>query len=333
MGAYQQSRYGGRRFARKVFLVLVTPVLAGAMGPCKTASELRDSFYRGIALHRQAEFRGRRKALRTTIKGNADRSVAPQPPADLFEKVKYPAPLGENVAYVSPVRIGAKRPAIVWIDGGFDWGIDDSAWQPAPRSNDQSARGFREAGVVVMLPALRGSNENPGNNECFLGEVDDILAAADFVGARADVDPDRVYLGGHSTGGTLVLLAAASTDRFRAVFSFAPVGDARQYGEAGCLPETISDEEILLRAPIAFMNQITTTTFVISGIADGADIFPYLKENVGRAPVGFFLLAGGDHFNILAPGIESIAQAILHDTGDAATNIRLTEEELRNGKK
>ncbi len=36
------------------------------------------------------------------------------------------------------------------------------------------------------------------------------------------MDPARIYLGGHSTGGTLVLLVAASTDRFRRVLLRTP---------------------------------------------------------------------------------------------------------------
>ena len=44
------------------------------------------------------------------------------------------------------------------------------------------------------------------------------------------VDPDQIYLGGHSTGGTLALLVAESTDRFRAIFSFGPVANMRNYG-------------------------------------------------------------------------------------------------------
>ncbi len=83
----------------------------------------------------------------------------------------YDAPLGRNVAYVTPVKAATKRPAMLWIAGGMDFGIGSETWEPAPRSNDQSARAFRERGLVLMRPSLRGSNENPGKNECFLGEV------------------------------------------------------------------------------------------------------------------------------------------------------------------
>lgn len=260
---------------------------------------------------------GLRARLRTKLTGGqTDHTPAPQPPAGVLEKVSYEAPLGKNVAYVSPVKAGAKRPAIVWIAGGMDWGIGASAWEPAPHDNDQSARAFREAGIVLMLPSLRGSNENPGHNECFLGEVDDILAAADFLAKRPDVDASRLYLGGHSTGGTMVLLAAESTDRFRSVFAFGPVADPRQYGEGGCLPANVSDLEAVPRAPLNFLRDIRTPTFVIEGARSGnAGAFPMLKQAKGRAPVEFRLIPEADHFTALAAASELLASQILADTG------------------
>jgi acetyl esterase/lipase len=235
--------------------------------------------------------------------------------------VTYPAPLGANVAYVTPARSGPKRPAVVWIGGGLDWSIGDLAWRPAPREDDRSARAFREAGLVLMLPALRGSNENPGKNECFLGEVDDLLAAAEHLAAREDVDPARVYLAGHATGATLALLAAASSDRFRAVFAFGPVADARQYGTVtggGCLPAEAHPEELVLRAPVNFVGSIRTPTFVFEGgTGGGAEAFETLRAAASSA-VSFAVVPGVDSKSILAPGTETIARAILAGQVDEA---------------
>ena len=55
------------------------------------------------------------------------------------------------------------------------------------------------------------------------------MAAADYLVRDSSVDPKRFYLGGHSTGGTLALLVAECTDRFRGVFSFGPVSDVSGY--------------------------------------------------------------------------------------------------------
>ncbi len=250
----------------------------------------------------------------TEVFSEVERAPAPSPPSALFERVHYPAPLGDNVAYVTPVRGEERGPAIVWIAGGFDWGIGSEVWSSPPRSNDQTAGVFREAGVVLMRPSLRGSNENPGRNECFLGEVDDVIAAGRYLASRPDVDPERVYLGGHSTGGTLVLLAAASTDRFRAVVAFGPVADPREYGDGGCMSPTQEGAEARLRNPTEFLDQIRTPTLVIEGLMGGnAMSFSALEAARGNAPVQLLIVPGTDHFGVLAPVSELLAQAIIDD--------------------
>lgn len=266
-----------------------------------------------------------RKGFKTEIFYPTTSGPAPEPPADVFTLIRYDAPLGKNAAYVTPLHDGPKRPAIVWIAGGFDWNVDESAWTPAPRHNDQSASAFREAGLVLMLPSLRGSGDNPGKNECFLGEVDDILAAADFLAKRPDVDPQRIYLGGHSTGGTLALLAAASTDRFRAVFAFGPAEDPRGYDE--CIPLDAPLMEAKLRAPTWFVQEITTPTFIIEGEEGGNGPYDELQEARGSAPITVLMVPGANHFNVLRPGSELVARAILSDVSPTPS-IKLTADAI-----
>lgn len=256
----------------------------------------------------------RRKGLKTGILGTRDESAIEEPPEGVLETVHYPAQLGSNVAYITPVKPGPRRPAILWIAGGFVFGVSSTAWAEAGREDDQSARQFREAGIVTMYPGLRGASQNPGQPECFLGEVDDVLRAADFLAQRPDVDPKRIYLGGHSTGGTMALLAAASSDRFRAVFSLGPVADVRQYGRSGCLTATVSDAEALVRAPTDSLYSIVSPTYVIEGAKGNVMAFPMLKRRMGKAPITFVEVPGATHFTNIAPACETIAQAILKDT-------------------
>ena len=43
----------------------------------------------------------------------------------------------------------------------------------------------------MLFPSLRGGNQNPGVKEGFFGEVDDLLAAANFLAKQGFVDPNR----------------------------------------------------------------------------------------------------------------------------------------------
>jgi len=116
-----------------------------------------------------------------------------------------------------------------------------------------------------MYPSLRGGNDNPGFKESFLGEVDDVLAAADFLASQPGIDPNRIYLGGHSTGGTLALLTAESTNKFRAVFSLGPVDDIRGYGTEFIFFDHRNSAELEPRSPANWLYSIQNPTFVIEG--------------------------------------------------------------------
>src|SRR5437879_5106436 len=122
----------------------------------------------------------------------------PKPPPAVFKIVHFNSPAGKLAAYLSPdPKDGKKHSAIVWITGGDCNTIDQGCWREGPPQNDQSASAYRKAGIVMMFPSLRGGNDNPGPKEGFFGEVDDVLAAAEFLRKQPFVDPDRIYLGGH----------------------------------------------------------------------------------------------------------------------------------------
>jgi acetyl esterase/lipase len=254
----------------------------------------------------------------------------PEPPPRLFRKVQYVSPAGKLGAYLSPnPGDGKKHPAILWITGGDCNTVDDSIWKPAPRDNDQTASAFREAGILMMFPSLRGGNDNPGVREGFFGEVDDVLAAADYL-ARVDyVDPRRIYLGGHSTGGTLVLLVAASTDRLRAVFSFGPVEDVHGYGRQYCPFNPSNPREYALRSPGRWLHSVKCPTFVFEGTEEPGNLrsLQALAAASHNPLVHTYPVRGANHFSILYPVTRLIARKVLRDEGPA-TNLAFTEEEL-----
>lgn len=274
-------------------------------------------------------FEARQGFKTVLLRNDHEIGAPPTPPATIFTLVKYPSPAGKLSAYVSPAPVdGKKHPAIIWLVGGFGNGIDENDWQKGPAENDQSASVFREAGLLMMYPSLRGGNDNPGCKEGFYGEVEDVMAAADFLSRLDYIDADRIYLGGHSTGGTLALLVAESTNRFRAVFAFGPVSDVKGYG-AAYLPFELNVRELELRAPINWLGAIKTPTYVFEGALPHGNISSLraMAKANQNAQVQFHPVGAVDHFSIIQPVSRLIAAKILADDAPQA-NIHFTDQEL-----
>ncbi len=269
------------------------------------------------------------KLARPANKGKA----AAVPPPELFSVVRYDAQPGKLVAYLSPdPQDGKRHPAIIWITGGDCNSIGRECWKEGPPQFDQSASEYRKAGMVMMFPALRGGNDNPGAEEWFLGEVDDVLDTLKFLRQQPYVDPDRIYLGGHSTGGTLALLAAESTDDFRAVFAFGPVADPSgypaEYNPFGSSnPKDFDPKEAELRAPGRWLESIHTPVFVIDGTFGNFEELQSMRNSSKNPNLHYLAVQGTDHFRLLPPTNRLIAERILRDSGPEC-NLTFTEEEL-----
>lgn len=277
-----------------------------------------------------------RTKFKTTISGAHEPGPPPEVPPTELRLIKYDAPLGKLAAYLTPDPGDKRRhPAIVWIAGGDTNSIGD-VWSPADPSDDQTARQYRDAGIVTMYPSQRGGNDNPGQREGFYGEVDDVLAAVKFLREQPYVDPKQIYLGGHSTGGTLALLiaAAAPKDLFRAVIAFGPVHDVSQYGIPNpfCPFDMTNRTELELRAPQRWNNTIAIPTFVLEG-ADQGNIVPLrLMKKASKNPqLTFIEVPGHSHFTVLSPINRLIASRI---AGDWSTGtVQLTEQDVAAASK
>ena len=250
------------------------------------------------------------------VREESDRQpVEVPPPGSGFRLVEYKSPVGTLPAYrTTPRGDGKKRPAIVWITGGDSNSIG-AVWEPVDPENDQSATAYPKAGVVTMFPSLRGGNRTLSRKESFLGEVDDVLAAADWLSKQPDVDPKRIFLGGHSTGGTLALLVAESSRRSRGVFAFGPVADVANYGGDYLTCEQ-NDAELYVRSPIHWLHGIQSPTFVIEGDGQGNGAsLEEMRRATTNPNIHFELVPGYSHFSVLAPTNARLARAVAQDTG------------------
>ena len=144
----------------------------------------------------------------------------------------------------------------------------------------------------------------------FYDEVDDVLAASEYLAGLPYVDPARLYVAGHSSGGTLTMLAAMTTDRFRAAAALDGSPDRRSFieGREDDVPfEMTRPEEFRMRSPLAFATSFRCPIrFFCSNESVG-----YIKETerlVKAAkqsrPDVEMVLVTGDHNTFRAPAAQ-----------------------------
>ncbi len=115
-----------------------------------------------------------------------------------------------------------KYPTILWLHGGqesqYDYGFNFRVQL------------FAANGYVVVMPNVRGSGGRGQEFALALNkaygthDVEDVIVATDYVIEQGYVDPDRLGVGGWSSGGTLTNVVITRTDRFAGAISGASVG-------------------------------------------------------------------------------------------------------------
>ena len=254
-----------------------------------------------------------------------------------FSLVNYPSKLGEMPMYITAKENnGKKYPAIIYLNGGFG-GIGDSefGWdEESPKNNYQGADAFKRDDFVLAIPSARGENANPGKYEMFYGEIEDLEEARKYVALLPYVDPNRIYLVGHSTGGTKAVLLSEYSKGFRAVFAMGAATELmslEKYDYAGMNPpfDRTNPREIAVRSSLRYMRSITTPTFHFEGKDDSQPVYRVMQKVADkyRLPFKSYEITGGNHFNIIYPLTTMIAQKILADTG-AKTNIQFSDGDL-----
>jgi len=142
------------------------------------------------------------------------------------EELRFPTLDGTVIQtfVYKPQDFDPKRryPAILWLHGGqesqYDYGFNFRVQL------------FAANGYVVVMPNVRGSGGRGLDFALSLNkaygthDVEDVIVATDYVIARGYVDPDRLGVGGWSSGGTLTNVVITKTDRFAGAVSGASVG-------------------------------------------------------------------------------------------------------------
>jgi dipeptidyl aminopeptidase/acylaminoacyl peptidase len=132
-------------------------------------------------------------------------------------------------AYVfSPraLKPGAQYPGLVMVHGSYHGSLDPTQFPMI----DMAVR----AGYIVIFPEYRGSRgygEETYDAIDFGGkEVDDVIAAADYLSATRPVPRDRIAIYGRSKGGMIVPLAIERfPDRFTAAVDEVGIADMVAY--------------------------------------------------------------------------------------------------------
>ena len=270
-----------------------------------------------VAARKGQSFAQAHDAFKTTlVREENDDYEIPAPPEGLFDLVSYPSKVGDLAAYVSSdPQDGQKHPMIIWVVGGWGNGIDDFPWCYPEWDNDQTGSAFWQNGILTMYPSFRGGCNNPGYYEALFGEVDDIVSAYEYAASLPYVDTNRIYLGGHSTGGTRALLAAEYSDKFRAVFCFGAVDEVKYHNNSQFTFDTENEEEFIMRSPVYWLDNVKNPTFLIEGSEGNAVNLKNIQRASENENINCYIVEGADHFSVLAPVTRLVAEKILEDTG------------------
>lgn len=243
-------------------------------------------------------------------------------------------------AFVTPdPNNGRTHPAIVWVTGGESNNLFEF-WHPAPFDNDETASQFRDAGIVTMFPSFRGGNTNTGKIEYNYGEVNDVIAATRLLANLPYVDPTRIYLGGHSCGGTMALLISEIVSQteptlFKAIVCFGATELVYTPGfeDKTSIFETFANAshrdkiEVLLRSPYFWLDDICVPTWLIEGL-NGGNVQPlqkFAQASQHNDVIRCVPVHNLDHFSVLAPTNTTIAEHILHDVDIFLTDAIVNE--------
>jgi RNA polymerase sigma factor (sigma-70 family) len=211
------------------------------------------------------EYSAVRKSFRTKLLKHGP-ATAPTPipptPADA-QLVEYSSGAMHLKSWLFVPTTGpAKRPAVIHLVGGLK--LHPDKWA--------NTKLFRDAGFVFMMPTLRSEHGQAGDFTAYYDEVDDVIAAAEYLRSLPSVDPDRIFLVGYGDGGAVALLTAEASNQFRAV---APISAIHDYlllskalppaGYKNLVFDTTNPREFEVRSGFAYLPSLKCPAQIFYG--------------------------------------------------------------------
>jgi dienelactone hydrolase len=287
---------------RALFVVGVRLIVVGFalwLGPLAAVAGDQD----GLVAIQKTDYRADRATFRTKLLKQQP-SPQPwkpsQPPAGVTE-VTFPSGDLQLKAWVGmPDARLAKMPVVIFLHGGFAFGPSDY----------EMAEPYRKAGFVIVTPMLRGENGQAGHFSMFYDEVDDVLAVAAYVRAQPYADPTRIFLAGHSVGGTHSLLAGMASADFKGIAAMSGSPDqvlfTRSWGMLA--PFDLKDaRELEMRSPLAYATSLKAPTRMYLGTRERSyrETSKRLATLAQEAKLDVtFMEIEGDHFSSVPAAIE-----------------------------
>jgi dienelactone hydrolase len=254
------------------------------------------------AVQQEKTFEETRKSFETNISKHAE---APQEynntAPDQVKVVEYPSGDRKLMAWLVLPDREPPFPAVVFAHDGF----------ALSRADYTSAVPFVSHGFAVLIPSWRGENGNPGDFEMCYGEVDDLVAAIDYMASRKKIDKDSIFAAGHGVGATNVMLAAELSPHLRKAAACGGRPDMFEAGEAyeHAPFDQRNAEERLMRSPQQFLNDLKCPMLLLYGDKDPGHKFfleqaKKMEKESKNHPVLVEELPGVTHQTALAPAIQ-----------------------------
>ena len=181
--------------------------------------------------------------------------------------------------YIPPnIKPDNSHPAIVYPHGGPQWEHFNS-WYPRLQY-------FLSQGYIVIAPNFRGSTgfgrgfTEALRKDCGRGDLNDLVAATEYLKKTGYVDPSRIAIMGGSWGGYLTLMALTKTPEIWAAgVSIVPLANwftahenedpVLQKNDEWLMGDPVTDRELWRdRSPLFFADKIRAPLLLLAGKND-----------------------------------------------------------------